>query len=170
MQAFHNIEGKAKKQQQWWCWQKGSKHNHKGGFREGARDAEAPPPPSRFIAPLFKLLAERGSGKSCSSVSLDNLCLMATVEEGVHRSSSSCKKVRWWSIMRVAVGRDLFFFFSSLGKIGGTLTKSWICPCLVSNERWTKPQREEVAWWNSVVKRHFANTIGDVHSSRNWRN
>ena len=65
----------------------------KGGFRRSVRGAEAPP--SRFIAPLSKfLLAERGSGKSCSSVSLDNLCLTATVEEGVHRSSSSCKKVR----------------------------------------------------------------------------
>jgi len=52
-------------------------------------------PPSRFIAPLSKfLLAERGSGKSCSSVSLDDLCLTATVEEGAHRSSSNCKKVR----------------------------------------------------------------------------
>ena len=56
----------------------------------GARGAEAPP--SRFIATLSKfLLAERGSGKSWSSVSL---CLTATVEEGMHRSSSSCKKVR----------------------------------------------------------------------------
>jgi len=67
--------------------------NYKGGFRGGARGAEAPP--SRFIAPLSKfLLAERGTGKSCSSVSLVNLCLTATVEEGAHRSSSSCKKVR----------------------------------------------------------------------------
>ena len=49
-------------------------------------------PPSRFIAPLSKfLLAERGSGKSCSSVSLVNLCLTAaTVEEGAHSRSSSC--------------------------------------------------------------------------------
>jgi len=45
------------------------------------RSAEAPP--SRFIAPLSKvLLAERGTGKSRSSVSLDNLRVMATVEEG----------------------------------------------------------------------------------------
>ena len=64
----------------------------KGGLG-GARGAEAPP--SRFIAPLSKfLLAERGSGKSCSSVSLDNLCQTAMVEEGAHRSSSSCKKAR----------------------------------------------------------------------------
>ena len=41
------------------------------------------PPPSRFIAPLSKvLLAERGTGKSRASVSLDNLCAMAVVEEG----------------------------------------------------------------------------------------
>jgi len=57
-------------------------------------------PPSRFIAPLSKvLLVERGTGKSCSSVSLDNLHVMATVEEGrmeglvveviVHNASSS---------------------------------------------------------------------------------
>jgi len=46
----------------------------KGGFR-GVLGVH-PPPPSRFIAPLSKfLLAERGSGKSCSSVSLDNLQL-----------------------------------------------------------------------------------------------
>ena len=37
-------------------------------------------------------LAERGTGKSHSSVSLDNLRLTATVEEGAHRGSSSAKK------------------------------------------------------------------------------
>ena len=53
----------------------------KSGFRGGARGAEAPP--SRFIAPLSKvLLAERGTGKSRSSVSLDSLHVMATVKEG----------------------------------------------------------------------------------------
>ena len=52
--------------------------NNKGGFRGGA---EAPP--SRFIAPLSKvLLAERGTGKSRPSVSLDNVRVTAMVEEG----------------------------------------------------------------------------------------
>ena len=40
-------------------------------------------PPSRFIAPLSKvLLAERGTDKSRSSGSLDNLHVMVMVEEG----------------------------------------------------------------------------------------
>ena len=71
-----------------------SKADLEGGG--GARGGEAPPPPSfRFIAPLSKfLLVERGTGKSHSSVNLDNLRLTVMVEEGVHRGLSSCKKVR----------------------------------------------------------------------------
>jgi len=45
--------------------------------------------------------------QSRSSVSLDNLCVC-----NGDGSLSSCKKVRWWSIMRVAVGWDLFFYFA----------------------------------------------------------
>jgi len=51
-------------------------------------------PPSRFIAPLSKvLLAERGTGKSCSSVSLGNLRVMATVEEERMEAQVVAKKV-----------------------------------------------------------------------------
>ena len=51
-------------------------------------------PPSRFIAPLSRvLLAERGTGKSCSSVSLDGFCVTATVEEGRMEAQAVAKRL-----------------------------------------------------------------------------
>ena len=51
-------------------------------------------PPFRFIAPLSKvLLAERGTGKSHSSVSLDNLRITATVEEGCMEARVVAKRL-----------------------------------------------------------------------------
>ena len=50
----------------------------KGGFRGGARGAEAPPL-QVYSTPVQSFA---GTGKSCSSVSLDNLLEMAMVEEG----------------------------------------------------------------------------------------
>ena len=47
---------------------------YKGGFK-GVHPLQV------YSTPL-QILAERGSGKSCSSVSLDNLCLTVMVEEG----------------------------------------------------------------------------------------
>ena len=67
----------------------------KGGFR-GVLGV----PPSRFIAPLSKVLL--GTGKSPSSVSLGNLRVTATLEEGC---------------MEGQVVKTFFFCFS-LGKIG----------------------------------------------------
>jgi len=51
---------------------------NKGGFRGGARGAEAPPL-QVYSTPVQSFA---GTGKSCSSVSLDNLLETAVVEEG----------------------------------------------------------------------------------------
>jgi len=51
---------------------------HKGGFRGGARGAEAPPL-QVYSTPVQSFA---GAGKSCCTVSLDNLLETATVEEG----------------------------------------------------------------------------------------
>ena len=62
------------------CFQQNLLSIYKGGFRGGARGAEAPPPPPLqvYSTPVQNFA---GTGKSCSSVNLDNLLEMVTVEE-----------------------------------------------------------------------------------------
>ena len=66
----------------------------KGGFRGGGVLGVLKHPPSRFIAPLSKvLLVERGTGKSRSSVSLDNLRVTVMVEEGCMEAQVVAKRL-----------------------------------------------------------------------------
>ena len=81
------------------CCQPFANYN-KGGFRGAAWGAEAPPPPLQVYSTPVQSFARHW--QSHSSVSLDNLCVMAMVEEGrmearvvakswvmVHNASSS---------------------------------------------------------------------------------